>query len=259
MRLHTRNWGPAGADPVVCVHGIGQHGGIFAGLAERLVAGGFRVVAVDLRGHGESDREPPWDSASHVADLLETTAELGIDGPATWVGHSFGGRLLATLADREPGRAARLVLLDPGLEVSPAHALKSAEMDRLDWSFATVDGAVNALLSSDSIVSAPKEVVTAFAADDLVRGQDGRFRFSHSPSAAVVAWSEVTLPPPPVAKLPTLLVRPVTSAVHSRAQDSRYRAELGSLLTMAAVPNGHNLLWESPAETIAAVESFLAQ
>jgi lipase len=258
MLLHAKTWGPAGADPVVCVHGIGQHGGIFAGLAERLVASGFQVVAVDLRGHGKSDREPPWDSGTHVADLLETTAELGIDGAATWIGHSFGGRLIATLADREPSRAGRLALLDPGLEVSPAHALKSAEMDRLDWSFATVDGAVNALLSSDSVVSAPKEVVTAFAAADLVRGQDGRFRFSHSPSAAVVAWSEVTLPPPPVAQLPTLLVRPVTSAVHSRAQDSRYRAELGSLLTMAAVPNGHNVLWEAPAETLAAVESFLA-
>jgi lipase len=258
MRLHTRNWGTAGDRSVVCVHGVGQHGGVFATLAEQLAADGFRVVAVDLRGHGDSGREPPWDTETHVADLLETAADMGIES-ATWIGHSFGGRILAALAARAPERAERLVLLDPGIGVEPAHALKSAEMDRLDWSFATVDGAVNALLSSDSVVAAPKEIVAAYVAGDLKHGSDGRLRFRHCPSAAVVAWSEVSLPAPPVAQLPTLLVRPVISAVHSRDQDTRYRAELGSLLTMAAVPNGHNVLWESPTETKAAIDAFLAK
>jgi pimeloyl-ACP methyl ester carboxylesterase len=214
-------------------------------------------VSVDLRGHGRSDREPPWDTTTHVEDLFETAAELGLER-AIWIGHSFGGRLVAALAAQAPERVAGLALLDPGLGVTPAYALKSAEIDRLDWSFASVDGAVNALLSSDSIVSAPRETVAAFAAEDLRPGPDGRLRFSHSPGATVVAWSEATLPPPPVAQVPTLLVRPVTSAVHSREQDRRYRDELGSLLTMVAVPHGHNLLWEAPAETEAAVVGFLA-
>lgn len=256
-QLHSRGWGPLDGPAVVCVHGIGQHGGIFSDLAGHLAGAGFRVVAVDLRGHGDSHREPPWDSGTHVADLLGTADALGIER-ATWIGHSFGGRLIATLAAQDPDRAERLVLLDPGLEIAPAHALKAAEMDRLDWSFAGADGAVNALLSSDLVVSAPREVVAAYAEGDLVRGADGRYRFRHSPAAAVVAWSESTLPAPPVAQLPTLLVRPVASVLLNRAQDSRYRAELGSLLTMAAVPNGHNLLWEAPAETLAAVTGFLS-
>jgi pimeloyl-ACP methyl ester carboxylesterase len=257
MKLQTRSWGASG-EAVVCVHGIGQHGGIYEQLARTLVGDGHRVVAVDLRGHGDSGHEPPWDTGTHVADLLETMAALGVER-ATWIGHSFGGLLSAALAERAPERAERLVLLDPGFEVKPAQALKSAEMDRLDWSFASVDGAVNALLSSDSMASAPREVVAAHAAGDLRRGSDGRLRFRHSPSAVVVAWSEVTLPPPAIAQLPTLLVRPVTSTVHNRAQDGRYRAELGSLLTMAAVPHGHNVLWESPTETTAAIVAFLAK
>ena len=257
MRLRTRCWGAAGGRALVCVHGVGQHGGVYEALGQQLAGEGFRVTAVDLRGHGDSDREPPWDTATHVDDLLASADELRI-GAATWAGHSFGGRLVAALAARAPERAERLILLDPGFEVAPEHALRSAEMERLDWSFATVDGAVNALLSSDSVVAAPRQVVADHVAGDIRRGADGRFRFRHSPSAAVVAWSEVALAPPPVAKLPTLLVRPVTSAVHSRAQDSRYRAELGSLLTMAAVPNGHNVLWEAPVETAAAVSRFLA-
>lgn len=252
------SWGFPGAPTVVCVHGVGQHGGIYAGLAEQLVESGFRVLALDLRGHGESGREPPWDAGTHAADVLETAAAAGVER-AFWVGHSFGGLVLATLAARAPAVVEGLVLLDPGLEVDPGYALKSAEIERLDWAFATADGAVNALLSSRSTVAAPREVVAAYVEGDLQRGGDGRLRFRHSPAAAVVAWNEATLPAPPVARVPTLLVRPVTSGVYTGSQDARYRAELGSMLTLVAVPNGHNVLWESPVETAAAINGFLVK
>lgn len=256
MQLKTRQWGAGGGDPIVCVHGLTQHGGIFADLGKRLAEEDRKVISVDLRGHGDSDREPPWNTDTHVDDLIETASSLGIER-ATWIGHSFGGRMIAALAARAPERVERLVLLDPGLSVPPAYALESAEVERLDWSFATVESAVNALMSADTTMSSPKEVVTAYARDDLRQGPDGRLRFSFSPAAAVVAWSEMTLPAPEIASLPTLLVRPVTSAVNGRGDDSRYREALGPLLTMAAVPNGHNVLWESPLETEAAILAFL--
>lgn len=256
MQLKVRQWGPPRGEAIVCVHGLTQHGGIFADLAGRLVEDGRRVVAVDLRGHGDSGREPPWNTDTHVSDLLDTAAAHGVER-ATWIGHSFGGRMIAALAARVPERVERLVLLDPGLKVPSQYALDAAEVERLDWSFASVESAVNALLSADSTVAAPKEVVTAYVHDDLRQGPDGRLRFSFSPAAAVVAWSEMTLPPPEIARIPTLLVRPVSSSADGRADDSRYREALGSLLTMAAVPNGHNVLWESPLETEAAILSFL--
>ena len=257
MRLHARDSGPAGEGAVVCVHGLAQHGGIFDELGRSLAAAGHRVVAVDLRGHGASGYEPPWALATHVADLLETADALGV-GAAAWVGHSFGGAAVAALAVRAPERAPRLALLDPGLSVPPEYALLRAERDRQDWSFATAEGAVNALLTSESVVATPREVLAAYVADDLVRGADGRLRFRYCPSALVAAWSELAQPPPPIAQVPTLLVRPVASAAHSRDQDRRYREALGPLLKLVAVPNGHNLLWESPRETSAAIAEFLA-
>jgi pimeloyl-ACP methyl ester carboxylesterase len=179
-------------------------------------------------------------------------------GAATWIGHSFGGLLAAALAAQSPERVERLALLDPGLAVPPDYALVCAERDRQDWSFATPEGAANALLSAETIVATPPETVAAYVAEDLVRGADGRLRFRYCPSALVAAWSEMVLPPPAVARVPTLLVRPVTSTVQSRDQDLRYREALGSMLKMVAVPNGHNVLWESPAETAAAIADFLA-
>ena len=257
MKLFTRSWGPVGAKTAVCVHGVGQHGGIYTDLAEQLVERGLRVVVPDLRGHGRSGREPPWDVGTHVSDLLETMSADGV-GRAVWIGHSFGGLALAALAAREPEAVEGLALLDPALAIDPGYALRSAEIERLDWAFETVDGAVNALLSSDSVVAAPREVVAAYAEKDLERGADGRLRFRHCPSAAVVAWSEATLAPPPVARVPTLLVRPETSAANAGPQDARYRAELGPMLTRVAVSNGHNVLWESLSETTAALKDFLA-
>jgi len=132
-------------------------------------------------------------------------------------------------------------------------------MDRLDWNFATEDGALNAFMSSDSIVSAPREVVAAFVREDVKKGADGRYRFGFCASAAVVAWSEMSLPAPPTARIPTLLVRATVPLFDARAQLARYREELGDLLTEVVVPNGHNVLWESPNETLTAIDQFLAQ
>jgi lipase len=258
MLLHSRDRGPAGTEAVVCVHGLAQHGGVFAALGDSLAVSGRRVVAVDLRGHGASGYEPPWNLDTHVEDLLETVTSLGIES-ATWIGHSFGGVAVAALAARTPQRARRLVLLDPGLAVPVEYAFTGAERDRQDWSFASAEGAATALLSAEGVVATPPETVAAYVAEDLVRGADGRLRFRFCPSALVVAWSEMTLPPPSIAALPTLLVRPVTSATNSREQDLRYRQQLGPLLKLVAVPNGHNVLWESPAETSAAITAFLAE
>jgi lipase len=254
--LKTRRWGAEGSQCVVCVHGVTQHGGVFEDLASRLAAAGHSVLAVDLRGHGESDRLPPWSIETHVGDLLETLDAAGVRR-ASWVGHSFGGRIVAEAAVRAPERSERLVLLDPGLQVPAEIALRSAEIDRLDWSFATVDGALNALLSSDSVVAAPREVVAAFVRDDVRKGPDGRFRFSFCASAAVVAWSEMSLPAPPIAPIPTLIVRATVPLFPpSSTLEARYVEALGELLTMATVPNGHNVLWESPAQTGEAIERF---
>jgi lipase len=258
MRLSTRAWGPAGGDPVFCIHGVAQHGGVFERLGTRLGSEGRRVTAVDLRGHGASGSEPPWNVATHVEDLIETLDGEGVQ-TATLIGHSFGGLVAATLAERAPERVRRLALLDPAMGLPAEYALKSAEMDRLDWSFGSVDGAVNALLTSDKVVAAPREEIVAFVRSDLRPGGDGRLRFGFCPSAVVTAWSEMCLPGPDPARLPTLVLRPIASPIISAPEDKRYRAALGSLLTLKAVPNGHNVLWEAPEETAVAVTEFLAE
>jgi pimeloyl-ACP methyl ester carboxylesterase len=256
MLLNTREWGAKTPKRIVCLHGVTHHSGVFETLGERLAGDGHSVIALDLRGHGRSGSEPPWNTDTHMADVIETLDEKGIER-ALWIGHSFGGRVAATLAAVETDRTEALVLLETALQVDPGQALKAIEIERLDWSFATADGAVNAMLASDRMVAPPRDVIEAFAREDLRKGSDGRLRFSVSPGAAVVAWNEMTLPPPPIASVPTLLVSAAKPLADPSDRDRRYSEALGGLQERVEVPNGHNILWESPAETLGAIRAFI--
>jgi lipase len=257
MRLETHRWGPEAGESVVCIHGVTQHGGIFEEAGKGLASLGHSVVAVDLRGHGRSGPEPPWNTDTHAEDVLETLDGLGIRRATCLIGHSFGGRVAAAIAARAEDRVASLALLDSALRIPPDRALRSAEVERRDWSFATVDGGVRAVMANEAMVAPSEAKVRAFVADDMREGPDGRLRFSCCPSAVVVAWSEMTLPPPPVAPVPTLVVKAAVPLIDAAAQLARYEEVLGERLTVVEVPNGHNLLWESPAETIGALVEFI--
>ncbi len=256
MLLKTRKWGPDKPTRIVCIHGLSHHAGIFDELGERLAAQGHSVIGVDLRGHGGSGSEPPWNTATHAQDVIETLDEEGVER-ALWIGHSFGGRIAALLAAGDAARTVGVALLETPMQVAPERALRTIEIERLDWSFATVDGAIEAMLSSDLMVAPPRDVVEAFVRDDIRRGPDGRFRFRVSPGAVVVAWSEMTLPPPPIARTPTLLVSAEKPLADTSDRDRLYREALGERQVQVVVPNGHNVLWEAPSETAVAIEEFI--
>jgi pimeloyl-ACP methyl ester carboxylesterase len=149
-----------------------------------------------------------------------------------------------------------VVLLDAGLEIPPEQALRGAEVSRLDWSFETSEGALNALLAVNGAIAISRAAVAAYIEEDMCEGSDGRYRFSFCPSAVVAAWSEMCLPAPPVAAVRTLAVC-AEGSPFTLALEERYRASLGSKFSLVRVPNGHNVLWESAAETACAVERFL--
>src|SRR5436309_5397706 len=142
MRLHVHDWGPADGPPLFCLHGITSWGGRFRRLAEERFSA-FHVFAPDLRGHGVSDWEPPWNLGTHTDDLVETLDALMVERVGV-IGHSFGGRLGLELAARQPERVRRLVLLDPAVWVPPQVALQRAEWARVDESYASVEEAVEA-------------------------------------------------------------------------------------------------------------------
>jgi lipase len=255
MTLHFTRKGPGDAAlPIVCVHGVGQDGSIFGELSDRLAGKGAEVISVDLRGHGRSTREPPWDTGTLVRDLEATSAALEVDA-AIWIGHSYGARLIAALAAENPSLVRGMALLDPPTDVPPAHAIERVEVERLDWSFDTYDGAVGALLGF-SVQPSARPAIEAYVKRNMVRGPDHRLRFNFSPGAAVVAWSDMVHPHPIAGVVEALVVRP-SSGPYATASPERYRELFGPQVKVVSVPHGHNVLWEAPDETGAAIEDFL--
>ncbi len=253
MRLHAYEWGDPDLPTLACLHGVTSYGGRFRELAERLTHR-FHVVAPDLRGHGSSTWEPPWDVETHLADVLETVPQ----DTRLWLGHSFGGRLVAELAARDPGLVDRLVLLDPALQVLPHVAFDLAELERLDASYETVEAAVQVRYDTGRVLLAPRELVIASDRDHLEAGADGRLRYRYCKNAVIAAWSAMASEPPSPAQAPTLLLLGAESWLTLDDQVGAYREALGERLELVTVPGGHTVYWDALAETASAVEAFLA-
>jgi len=118
LTLQALEWSRDGV-PLLFVHGFGNDAHVWDDIAPA-VAPYYRTLALDLRGHGDSDRDPEarYDYEFHLADLEAATAALGIDR-LVLVGHSLGGRIGMLFAGRHPERMAGLAIVDSAPELDP--------------------------------------------------------------------------------------------------------------------------------------------
>ena len=110
-RLRVWEWGDEGAPAVICLHGAYDHGRMFDGLAPRLAERGYRVLAPDLRGHGDSGRVSSgntWMASALDVALLAR----GAGPPVGLVGHSMGGGQASYVAGVWPELVRWVVNLD---------------------------------------------------------------------------------------------------------------------------------------------------
>lgn len=118
--FHYTEWGPPAAPPVLLLHGVTGHARTWDDEAGAL-AGRYRILALDQRGHGDSDPAPDGDYSTDalVADLDAFVRTLALP-PVRLVGLSLGGRVGIAFAARHPAAIDRLVVVDIGPEVAAA-------------------------------------------------------------------------------------------------------------------------------------------
>jgi pimeloyl-ACP methyl ester carboxylesterase len=99
--------------PVVLVHGFTAEGILYAQTLSRLVRMGFKVIAIDVAGHGGTQGLPTGGEKleSYTGLLRRVLDELGVRR-ALFAGHSMGGRLVTQLVAEQPDRAIGVVLID---------------------------------------------------------------------------------------------------------------------------------------------------
>lgn len=132
--LHTViHDGPDTAPPLVIAHGLFGSARNWGVIAKRL-SQDRKVIAVDMRNHGQSPRYDTNSYTDMAADLAEVMAPLGT---ADLMGHSMGGKAAMTMALTRPGALRRLVVADiapvayPHSQSDKIDAMEAVDLDRV--------------------------------------------------------------------------------------------------------------------------------
>ncbi|SDA11766.1 alpha/beta fold hydrolase [Sphingomonas sp. NFR15] len=145
LRLHARDYpaasGPARL-PILCLHGLTRNAKDFGALAPRLAELGHRVLALDVRGRGGSERGAPerYVLPAYAEDVERLAQAIGI-GRAIFIGTSMGGLITMEVAARAAGLIHAAVVNDVGPKLSLHGLARIAGYAGAAQAFATWDDA----------------------------------------------------------------------------------------------------------------------
>ncbi len=261
-RFHYLEWGQAAAPPVVLLHGITGHARTWDDEC-RLLAGRYHALALDQRGHGDTDPAPDADYSDDalLGDLVAFADALGLRR-LSLVALSLGGRVAINFAGRHPDRVERMVIVDIGPEIAPAgRARVGALMAAAPERFESVEDVVTHMRASAPLYT---DAMLRHRAQHTVRPLAGgglTWKYDHAlrdairqgrlrvPADLWPQWRAITCP--------TLLVRGAESDVLSDETAKRMADEL-PVARLVVVPGaGHTVPGDQPAAFQSLLREFL--
>jgi esterase len=183
LELHYLDWGNAAAPALVCVHGYTGSADAFNGFA-RHFRDRFHIVALDVRGHGESAWSPDAAYAyrDQADDLAGFADRLGL-GQFILLGTSMGGIIAMTYAMEHGQRLRALVLNDIGPEVETGSQRITQMVGSRPNGFATLDAAMAYRRAASPIVAARNAADQRELALGVLRQQpDGTWSWKMDPA-----------------------------------------------------------------------------
>ncbi|NCG22669.1 MAG: alpha/beta fold hydrolase [Actinobacteria bacterium] len=246
--------GPADANPIVLIHGLGLSHELWADHSPTFEAT-HRVVSYDLYGHGES--APPATEATlaiYAAQIVELLDDLGLDSAAI-VGFSIGGMINRRLVLDYPDRVSSLVILnsphDRGAEAQLAIEARAGTV-RQQGAMSTMDAALKRWFTPGHLEEHPEH-------EQLVR----RWRNNVDPEGyAQATWAlahgvrELVAPSPPI-RCPTLVMTCEHDSGSTPAMAHAIAAETAGAETIVVDRLQHLGLMEAPSLFIDPILDFL--
>ncbi len=262
LTLHYLDWGPPDGWPVLLLHGITGHARVWDHVAERLLPG-RRVLALDQRGHGDSDPAPDDDYrvATMADDVAAFAGSLRLERFAL-LGHSMGGRIAIKYAADHAARLERLVIVDIGPDIALAGLKRVRDMmaqspERIeseDWAVEYVRRA-NPLQDVD--------LLRARVRHGLKRLPDGGLTWKYAKGLrdmmregrrdAVDLWEPLGRIP-----CPTLIVRGADSDILSAEVAKKMTERLPDGRVVEIAGAGHTVPADRPEEFVAQLRGFLS-
>jgi pimeloyl-ACP methyl ester carboxylesterase len=266
LSLHYRDYSGAGDRlPILCLHGLTRNSRDFAAFADRY-SPRHRVIALDFRGRGESERDPlpaRYNPLTYAGDALQLLDHLEI-GQAVFVGTSLGGVVTMTFAAIAPERIAAAILNDVGPELGRAGLDRIKSYVGKDPRFKSWDEAARTIAANNA------HAFDRYSHEDWVRmakrncrEESGDIRFDYDMAIALPFTTPGSSPKVDLwplflalAQRPLLIIRGANSDLLSAATAARME-ELASDARVAVVDGvGHAPDLDEP-QAVAAIDAFL--
>ncbi len=265
LRLHYADWGAHASPAVLLLHGFAQSGRSFDFVSLAL-CDRFRVVALDLRGHGDSDWSPSSDyrRRSHVADVETVVEELGL-APVVIVGLSLGGTVGYLLAASRPQLVRALVIVDIAPRVEAAGARRVRGFVEGRDSFASLEEMVSSVQSFRP--GRTDEQLLGSVLRNARRQPDGTYTWKYDPAMRrpearpkagpeeeALLWDALK-----AIACPTLVVRGAESDIVSPASMTEMIRSIPNARGVEVPRAGHLVPGDNPAGFIRAIGPFLSE
>jgi esterase len=256
LRLHALDWGTAGAPPLLLLHGAAQTAHSFDEVAPAL-ARDHHVLALDQRGHGDSEWAPRYDRDAFAGDIAAVLDAQGWD-EAALVAMSLGGLNAIAFAAARPERVRALVVVDvvPTVAAAGRQAIgRQLAVHGFD-SFEAAVAHARAFNPRRTVANIRQRLRHA-----MRRGADGRWTWKFDPAIGDAAGRDPETLWWAVGRLrcPTLLVRGAESDILTAGGAERFLATVAGSALAVVAGAGHSVMGDNPAGFLAAVRPFLAR
>jgi esterase len=258
LRIHYLEWGSADKPPLIMLHGIGRVAHTFDHIAPHF-ASRYRVLAVDMRGHGDSAWDPKgaYLVEDYVKDIEAMARQLGLRNIVIW-GNSTGGRVAQVFAGLHPDLVAAVISEDVGperpREIADGMTSRLKQEDERGWS------------SEEELLAQQKngnprtgeEILRAYVRYGSKRRPDGRVIWKRDPAIGngfvpTELWRFVRQ-----IKSPIIYILGGRSTIVPAATQDELRKVLPQVEITTIPGAGHYPSEENPAEFRAIADKFLA-
>ncbi len=251
-RVHYRSWVPDGEPGVVLVKGGAAKSGWWDHVAPLLP--GHRVVALDLTGHGDSDRREAYDPLLWAREVVAVAAAEELDRPVV-VGHSMGGWVAVTVGVEHPDAVAAVAFVDSPLNDAPPDEERLRERRRPHRVYPELPEAVARFRTLPE-----QDVLLPFVREHVARGSlrpvDGGWTWKFDPDFFGTRLRLRDLLP--AVRCPVALFRCEHGLVGpAMAAEMAGLAPAG--MPVVALPDaGHHPMLDQPLALVAALRTLLA-
>ena len=262
INLHYLEWGNTNRPTILMLHGISQqaHSWDFISLP---LSVDYRVIALDQRGHGDSDWSPNGNYSTdiYVGDIEGFVGAMGLEN-FHLMGHSMGGRNSLAWASGRPGILKSLTIVDTGPETQRRGQNRIQQFRELPDELDTLDEFASRVME---YTGRNREQTMGALKYSIRQRQDGKWTWKYDKAMRVSGFRAPTWTPEQLwdgwrkIDCPALVVRGARSDIFADETMVRMAEEHPDCTTVTVENAGHLVQGDNPPDFLAAVQGLLSR